>query len=162
MCVTCSHVNCLAWSHAYVLTCLCLHALCAYVLCAYMLMCLVCLHAYVPCMLTCQCVLYVYVLTCQHLFMLCMSTSSHAITTNDKDKFSITCFRTFLWLFFVFFLRNKNCCTFLHFSYQSEAFNGCYDKLCTMKWFDFCLSITLRVIFKWLIKVERWIIMYRS
>ena len=61
-----------------------------------------------------------------------------------------------------FFLWNKNFCTFLHFSYQSEAFNGCYDKLCTMKWFVFCLSITLRVICKWLIKVERWIIMYGS
>ena len=75
---------------AYMLTCL--HALCAYVLRAYVLTCLACLHAYVPCMLTCQRVLYVYVLTCQHLCMLCMSTSSHAITTNDQDKFSITCF----------------------------------------------------------------------
>ena len=75
---------------AYMLTCL--HALCAYVLRAYVLTCLACLHAYVPCMLTCQRVLYVYVLTCQHLCMLCMSTSSHAITINDQDKFSITCF----------------------------------------------------------------------
>ena len=44
------------------------------------------------------------------------------------------------------------------FSYQAEAFNGSYDKLCTTKWFDFCLSRTLRVIFKWLINVRRWII----
>ena len=41
----------------------------------------------------------------------------------------------------------QNCCRFLHFSYQAEAFNGYYDKLCTIKWDDFCLSITLRVIF---------------
>ena len=32
------------------------------------------------------------------------------------------------------------------------SLNGCYDKLCTIKWFDFCLSITLRDIFKWLMK----------
>ena len=84
---------------AYMLTCL--HALCAYVLRAYVLTCLACLHTYVPCMLTCQCALYVYVLTCQHPCMLCMSTSSHAITTNDKDKFSITCFPYIfvIWLF---------------------------------------------------------------
>ena len=44
----------------------------------------------------------------------------------------------------------------------AEAFNGCYDRLCTIKWFDLCLSITLRVIFKWLIKGESWIIVYGS
>ena len=40
-------------------------------------------------------------------------------------------------------------------------YNGC-TMVCTIKWFDFCLSITLRVIFKWLIKGKRWIIMYES
>ena len=39
---------------------------------------------------------------------------------------------------------------------------GVMTKLCTIKWFDFCLSITLTVIFKWLIKAEKWIIMYGS
>ena len=83
-------------------------------------------------------------------------------------------------LFLVFFLRNflymkgtwqagmsletfwEFSSTFLHFSYQAEAFNGCYDKLFTIKWFDFCLSRTLRVVFKWLIYGGRWIITDRS
>ena len=47
---------------------------------------------------------------------------------------------------------------FLYFCYQAEAFNGCYEKLCKIKWFDFCMSITLRVIFKWLVNGGRWII----
>ena len=34
------------------------------------------------------------------------------------------------------------------FFYQAEAFNGCYDKLYTIKWFAFCLSSISRVIFK--------------
>ena len=45
---------------------------------------------------------------------------------NNKNKFSITSF--------------------------PFSFNGCYDKFGTIKWFDFCLSMTLRVNFKWLIK----------
>ena len=43
------------------------------------------------------------------------------------------------------------------FSYLAEAFNGCYDKLSAIKWFDFCFSRTLRVIFKWLISGGTWI-----
>ena len=43
-------------------------------------------------------------------------------------------------------------------TFQTEAFNGCYDKIWTIKLFDFCLSRTLRVIFKWLINSARWII----
>ena len=50
--------------------------------------------------------------------------------------------------------------TFLHFFYQEEAFNGCYDKFCTIKWFDFCLSRTLRVILSGLINFGRWITKY--
>ena len=48
-------------------------------------------------------------------------------------------------------------CTFLHF-HRAEAFSGCYDKSCLIKWYDFCLSRTLGVIFKSLINSERWII----
>ena len=44
---------------------------------------------------------------------------------------------------------------FCIFSYQAEGFNGCYDKLCTTKWFDFCSSRTLRVIFMPLINDGR-------
>ena len=69
--------------HAYVLKCL--RALRTHVL-----TCQRALRAHV---LTCQRILYVYVLICQHaLRILCMPTCSRAITTNDKDKFSITCF----------------------------------------------------------------------
>ena len=69
----------------------------------------------------------------------------------------------FWYFLFVFFLRNKTSyesiyekqeclwkhllwefsSTFWRFSYQAEAFNGRYDKLCTIKWFDLCLSKTL-------------------
>ena len=69
-------------------------------------MCLVCLRANVPSRLacyalTCQHVLRVYVLTCQRpvcvlcanvLCVLCRSTCSRIITTNNKNKFSIICF----------------------------------------------------------------------
>ena len=48
-------------------------------------------------------------------------------------------------------------CTFPHISDHTETFNGSYDNLCTIKWFDFCLSKTLRVIFMWLINGEKWI-----
>ena len=125
--------------------------------------CLVCLRAYVPCVLPCSrpmCLacLRDYMITCSCLAclrvnvscVLCVPTWSRAITTNDKYRFSITCFPYIFVI--VFFLWNK---TVVH-SCISLTFNGCYDKLCTMKWFDFCLSIGLRVIFKWLIKGERW------
>ena len=128
--------------------------------------CLACLRAHLP---TCLACLGVHVPTCLACFawsranVTCVPTWSSAITTNNKNKFSITCFPYIFVIVLCLFLLKKNCCTFLHFSYQVETFNGCYDKLCTKKWFDFfCFSITLRVIFKWLIKGERWIIMCGS
>ena len=69
----------------YVLTCQ--HALCAYVL-----TCQRALHAHVP---TCLVCLRAHVITCSLANMpcvLCMPMCSRTITTNDKDKFSITCF----------------------------------------------------------------------
>ena len=124
---------------------------------------LTCSRVYVPCVLPCSrpmCLacLRDYMITCSCLAclrvnvscVLCVPTWSRAITTNDKYRFSITCFPYIFVI--VFFLWNK---TVVH-SCISLTFNGCYDKLCTMKWFDFCLSIGLRVIFKWLIKGERW------
>ena len=49
--------------------------------------------------LTCQRVLRVYMITCSRASVpcvLCVPTCSRATTTNDKDKFSITCFLAFL------------------------------------------------------------------
>ena len=47
---------------------------------------------------------------------------------------------------------------FCIFSYQAEGFSGCYDKLYTTKWFDFCKGKTLRIIFMWwLTNVGRWV-----
>ena len=58
----------------------------------------------VPYVLTCQRVLRVYMIICSRLacsrasvpYVLCMPTCSRAITTNDKEKFSIICFLAFL------------------------------------------------------------------
>ena len=156
--LTCSRANVL-----YVLTCSRANVPCVFT----------CPRASVPCVLTCSranvlCVLVCSranvscVLTWSRTNILCVLTSSRAITTNNKNKFSVTSLPYIFVIALCLFPVKQNCCTFLHFFYQAEAFNRCSDKLCTIKWFDFCLSITLRVIFKWLIKDGRWIIMYRS
>ena len=140
---------------AYVLTC-------QLALSAYVLTCKHVLCAYV---LTCQRALRAYVLTCQSALRALrayVSTCSRAVTANKKNKFSILCFPFIFVIALSFFLLWNKTYIFLHCSYQAEAFNGCYDRLCTIKWFDFCLSITLRVIFKVLIKGEKWIIMCES
>ena len=141
--------------HAHVPTRLaCLRANVSYVL--------TCSRANVSCVLTCSRASVPCVVTCSRANVSCVLTSPRAITTNNKNKFSITCLPYIFVIDLCLFPVKQNCCTFLHFFYQAEAFNGCYDKFCTIKWFDFCLSITLRVIFKWLIKDGRWIIMYGS
>ena len=114
--------------------------------------CLVCLRAHVP---TCLACLRAHILTpC----VLCVPTISRAMTKYNKDKFS----NTFPGYCSLFFSVKKNCWTFLHFYYQSQAFNECYDKLSKIKWLAFCLNITFRVISKRFIEGERWIIMYES
>ena len=30
----------------------------------------------------------------------------------------------------------------------TDAFNGCYDRLCTIKWFDFCFESYFQVVNK--------------
>ena len=146
---------------ACVLTCQ--RALCAYVLpCqrvlrAYVLMCQRVLRAY---MLTWQRALRAYVLTRQRTLRALRAyvpTCSRAVTTNNKNNISTICFpHIFVIAFcFVLWLLLWN----MHCSYQAEAFDGCYNKLCTIKWFGFCLSTSLRDIFNWLIKGKRWIIM---
>ena len=69
------------------------------------------------------------------------------MTTNNKNKFSITSFP----YIFVIGLCLFSCEIKMLYIF-AEAFNGCYDKFGSIKWFDFCLSMTLRVNFKWLIK----------
>ena len=100
--VFCAHVlACQRDFCAYVLTC-------QRALRAYMLMCQRALRAY---LLTCQRVLLVYVL-CLPCFacsrasvscVLCVSTCLRATTTNNKDKFSITCFRYIFVIVFCLF-----------------------------------------------------------
>ena len=82
---------------------------------------LMCSHANVPCVLMCSranvsCVSicwrdYVLMPCVSRVNMSCVPTCSRAITTNDKYKFSTTCFPcfsiVFLWLFFAYFLWNK-------------------------------------------------------
>ena len=131
---------------------------------------LTCLRANVPCVLTCQRALCAYVLTCQRALralrahvptclacfacsranvpcVLCAPTCSRDMTANNKNKFSITSFP----YIFVIGLCLFSCEIKMLYIF-AEAFNGCYDKFGTIKWFDFCLSMTLRVNFKWLIK----------
>ena len=76
---------------------------------AHMLTCQRALRAHV---LTCQRAKVPCVLTCSRANVLCVPTCSRTMSTNDKVKFSITCFPYILWLFFVFFPWNK---TFVHF-----------------------------------------------
>ena len=150
--------------------------------------CLTCLRDNVPCLLTCSrahvsCVLKCWranVLTCSFANVPCVPTYSCAMTSNNKKSFQWHTFLTILVLSLFFFLWNKTkykmswqarmsletfalriqefSRTFLQFSYQVVALNGWCGKLCTVKWFDFCLSRTLRVIFKSLINGEKWII----
>ena len=124
----------------YVPTCLlCLPAQHANVLCVPT--CLVCLHAHMPTCLACSHTNMSCMLTCSCVTVPCMPIGSRAIIINNKNKLLVLCL--FLW--------NK---TVVHFcislTRQKEAFRECYGKLCTLKRFDFCLSIDLRVIFKWL------------
>ena len=88
-----AHVTtCLACLRVHVLTCLaCLRA--------HVTMCFTYTRANVSCVSTCS--------RTNMPCVFCVPTCSGAITTNDKDKFSITCFPYILWLFFVFFLWNK-------------------------------------------------------
>ena len=123
MCFTYSRGNvpnvltCLACLHAHVPTSLAS-------LRAHVSTCLACLRANLPCVLTCS--------RTNVPCVLCMSTCSHAITTNNKEKFSWTCFPYIFVIVLCLFPVKKYCCTFLHFSYQSEAFNECYGILCTI------------------------------
>ena len=84
--------TCLACSRAQVPTCIACSR-------AHVPTCLACSHANVSCVSTCSRTN----LPC----VLCVSTCSHVITTNDKGKSSITCFPYILRLFFIFFLWNK-------------------------------------------------------
>ena len=136
---------------------------------------LTCLYALRALVLTCSRALRAYLPT-----RLRVPTCLGAITLNIKNKFIISwhVFLRFLLSFWYFllcvFLWNKMylesprragmslkfffselSCRFWHIYYQAETFNGCYDKLCTVKWFDFYLSRTLWVIFKWLINGEK-------
>ena len=86
----------LACLHANVPTCLtCIMCLeCLRVLCAYMLMCLACLRAHMTC-LACLCAQAPTCHACLRAHMSCMQTClacSSAITTNNKNEFSITSF----------------------------------------------------------------------
>ena len=63
--------------------------------CTYVPCMLTCSSAYVPCTLMCSQANMSCMLTCSCVNMsclLCVPMCSHAITTNDRDKFSIICF----------------------------------------------------------------------
>ena len=138
---------------------------------------LTCSHCNVPYLLTCSRANVCCVLTCSRANVPCMPTGSHAITSNCKNNFQLHVLLRFLVLFLCLLPVEYNCIwnfarqarmsleTFVRItnyipvliSYQAEAFNGYYDyydKLCTTKWFDFCLSKILG----WLINSGRWII----
>ena len=72
--------------------------------------CLAFLRAHVPFVLTCQRALRAYVpmyLACLGAHVPCVPKCSRAIASNNKNKFSMTCFTYIFDSFFVFFLRNK-------------------------------------------------------
>ena len=77
---------------------------------AHVLTCQHVLRAHVPTFLACSRANVSCVSTCSRTSLpcaLCVPTCSRAITTNNKAKFSITCFPYTFWLFFVFFLWNE-------------------------------------------------------
>ena len=88
------------------LPCLCAHMptclVCQCALHGYVLTCQHALHTYVPCVLTCKHALYAYMLTClvclrvhMHIYNVCLTAhvlKLCAITSNNKNKFSMTCF----------------------------------------------------------------------
>ena len=83
---SCASIACvLMCSMPCVLMCSCTYVPCMLTCsCAYVPCTLMCSQANVSCMLTCSCVN----MSC----LLCVPMCSHAITTNDRDKFSIICF----------------------------------------------------------------------
>ena len=106
--------------------------------------CLTCLRDNVPCLLTCSRAHVSCVLKCWRANVL---TCSYKMSWQARMSLE------------TFVLRIQEFSrTFLQFSYQVVALNGWCGKLCAVKWFDFCLSRTLRVIFKSLINGEKWII----
>ena len=140
----------------------------------YVLPCQRALRAYV---LTCQCVLRAhapYALTCSHANVLCVPTFLRAITSNNKNKFSMKCFTQIFGTFSLsFYLWNKTvyekCTTsksvskniyfensVVHLSIpltRRKPLTGSMTN-CTIKWFNFYLSRTLTVIF------SRWEILF--
>ena len=137
---TWSLLNCVP----YVLTCQ--HALCAYMLTcqcalhAYVLKCLACLRAQmlnVPCVLMCshdKCVLHPYLLMCQrvlHAYLSLANVSCMLTCPNDN----LPCMLTYQ-------------CSLHAYIPICLAFNRCYGKLFTIKWFDLCFSKTLKAIFE--------------
>ena len=139
-------------------------------MCAYVLTCQRALRAYV---LTCQRVLRAYVLTCQRALrdyvLTCLAwLRAHVSCVHTCSRANVPCVSkclrakrlikllSFSWeikLYMKSIYDKQECLwkhllwefhsTFRHLPYQVEAFNRCYDKLCTIKWFNFCLSRTL-------------------
>ena len=142
---TCQHAL-----RAHVLKCQ--SALRAHVLTCQRATCLACSRANVSCVSTCSRTN----LPC----VLCVSTCSRVITTNDKGKSSITCFPYILRLFFIFFLWNKTVAHSCVSLTSQKSLTGAVTNF--VQWNGLSFVWTLRVIFKWLIKVERCIIMYGS
>ena len=108
--------RCLACLHAHVptrlpcilshvpacLSCLLSHVpTCLACLCAQVPTYFACLHTYLAACLACL------VVTCQHIlhaYLPCAPTCSRAITSNNKNKFSMSCFGKIFGTFFCLFL----------------------------------------------------------
>ena len=141
-------LTCLACLRAHMQTCLaCLRT--------HVPACLACFCAYVP---TCLAFLLVHVPTCLVCFS-CLRV--YMLTCYNYKKFSVICF-PYIFVIVLSFSCEIKLLYILVLFLTGEAFNRCYDRLCTIKWFDFCLSLTLSVIFEWLIKGEKWIIVFGS
>ena len=149
-CLAClrAHMQtCLACLRTYVPTCLpCFRA--------HLPACLACFCAYEP---TCLAFLFVHVPTC----LVCFSCLRVYMLTCYNYKFSVICF-PYIFVIVLSFACEIKPLYIPALFLTGEAFNRCYDRLCTIKWFDFCLSLTLSVIFEWLIKGEKWIIVFGS
>ena len=155
--------RCLSALRAYLLTCQRIfraHVLTSLAcLRAHLPTCLACLRTHVP---TCLACLRAHVPTCIACLRAHVLTRLACFSCLPAYVLTIIYFPYIFVIFLSFFSSEIKLLHILTFSCQAEVFNGCCDRLCTIKWFDFCLSMTLRVIFKWLIKSERWIIVCES
>ena len=124
---------------------------------AYVLLCQRVLHAYVPTCLQC---LRAHVQT--YLACLFVPTFVHAHLMQLQMTISFQWYVFDMLVLCLLFLSSKTVIHYCIAHTRQKPLAYVMTDFAKIKWFDFYLSITLRVVFKWLVKGERWILMCGS